>query len=372
MRIGKFIARIAAICGITMLAIPLLQCSRQGSPKGTKVGVILPLTGTLSEMGQYEKQAMELAADRLRASGANQQQLVFEDGKGDSKTVASAAQKLLDIDGVRILITSTTGASLAAKPLAERKNVPLLAFCMGSDVAHSSRSTVRFYVGIEEESQAIVDYLSSLPQDTRVGVLYASVAVWTTAINDIYIPFFEKHFRKPAVIEDYSLQDRDFRIQLTRLKNADAQVLVILGYGFEYQPIFTQMAELGLRDKVKIIGGWGFLYTPLPIQTLEGIRVAGPINVFRQGPSAAEFNTAFSREYGHPPNFDAAFAYEVIMKLPDILRILDRNGIADLKSSLTQRGEIQGVIGPYHFTNDGNMIVQTAVGTFRNGLIEAQ
>lgn len=363
----KTTIRSTFICAAVGLMITIGGCSKPSAPQQTtKVGVILPLTGILSEMGQYEKQAMELAIGQLSTNGI---ELVFEDGKGDNKVVAAAANKLVDVDGVKLLITSTTGASLTTRPIADGRNIPLLAFCMSSEVAAESKSTVRFYIGIEEESQAITNYLASLPKDTRVGVLHASVAVWTTAVSQIYRPFFREHFTESALIEEYNVKDKDFRAQLTKFKTSGVQVLVILGYGFEYEPIFTQMAELQLRNKVQIVGGWGFLYTPLTAQMVEGIHVAGPMYVFQRGPSGSGFEKAFANKYGRSPNFDAAFAYEVISQLPEIIQLMGTPSTPNLKAALVSKGTVNGVFGPYHFNQDGNMVVKTAVGVFRNGQI---
>jgi len=369
MKIGSTSMMRAVTLVAGLLVLLLTSCGKPVPTEKTKVGVILPMTGILAEMGQYEKQAMELALEHLRSTGKNDIELVFEDGKGDSKAVASAANKLLDVDKVRLLITSTTGASLAARPIAERGNLPLIAFCMGSDVASESKSTIRYYIGIEEESKAIINYLSSLPKDTRVGVLHASVAVWATAVKDIYQPFFSSHFTQRVMVEEYALKDKDFRPQLTRFKNTGVQVLVLLGYGFEYEPIFIQMSELQLRERLQIIGGWGFLYTPLTAQTVEGIHVAGPRYVFDRGQGGSTFESAFTKKYGRAANFDAAFAYEVVTRLPELLEALQSGPQKDLKTILVNKGEMDGVMGKYHFVQDGNMVVETAVGIFRNGQI---
>jgi len=373
MRSKKTVAALAVL--VICVGVVALVAMKQEQAKGDhhlKVGVILPLTGILAEMGQYEKEAMLLGLEKLREAGHHKVELLFEDGKGDKKAVAAAANKLLDVDEVDILVTSTTGASLTAQPIAERHGAPQLAFCMSSEVASRSSNTVRFYIGIEEETAAIVEYLRQLPEDTRVGILHASVAVWATAVGDFFAPFLASHFKHSAVVEEYDLKSKDFRAQLTSLKNAGVQVLVVLGYGFEYGPLFSQMSELGLREGLNIVGGWGFLYTPLGDDLLEGIRVAGPMYVFRRGQAGGEFERAFMKEYGHGPNFDAAFAYEVIVSLPRLFEIIEQVPKTGLKPQLEALGTVKGVMGDYHFSSAGNMIVQTATGVFRDGQIVGQ
>ncbi len=361
----SIVAALAAVIGVGLLGALL----RPEKPPGRiTVGVILPETGILAEMGQYERQAMELAAEHLKAEGKSVQ-LVFEDGKGDNKVVAAAANELVDVNDVDIFITSTTGASLTVQPIAERSHRPLLAFCMSSEIATTSPGTVRFYIGIEDESDALKRYLAEFPRDSKVGMLHADVAIWTTAVEHIYKPFIDQHFSAPPVIERYDLNTNTIRPQLTKLKSEGVKVLVILGYGFEYNRLFTQLEELKMRDSLTICGGWGFLYTNVAPNPLEGIRVAGPKYVFDRGARGADFEASFTKAYGRPPNFDAAFAYEVIRRLPDIENLLRKESRSQFKRALSDRQEFEGVMGKHRFTEAGNMIVETAVGVYRNGII---
>src|SRR5262249_38099747 len=117
----------------------------------------------------------------------------------------------------------------------------------------------------------------------------------------------------------------------------------------------------------EILGGWGFLYTSLPKDTIEGIRVAGPSYVFERTKQAEDFERRFSERYGRPPNFDAAFAYEVVRTLPELVRGMSAD--ANIKKRATELGAREGVVGKYSFTSDGNMIVSTGMGVYRDGVI---
>jgi branched-chain amino acid transport system substrate-binding protein len=343
----------------------------QTTPENTlTVGVILPQTGILAAMGQYERQAMELAAEDLVPSGCKIR-FLFEDGKGDNKVVAMAADKLLDIDRADVLITSTSSASEIAAPVAQRKNKLLLAFCMGSDIAPKFPDVVRFYVGIDEETHAILDYLKNLPSNTRLALLYSDAPVYKAAVQELYEPFFKQHFTNPVTIEEYELKTKDFAGQLTKIMVQDSNVLVLLGQGFEYELLFKRMIELRLREHLQIVGGWGFLYTTLPDQQVEGIHVAGPTYVFMKYKDGGDFEERFIKRYGHPPNFDAAFAYELIRKLPEIFEIYKSSSPDQFKRSLAKKGVLKGVMGNYSFNTEGNLIVETGMGVIHAGQITA-
>jgi branched-chain amino acid transport system substrate-binding protein len=347
----------------------LTGCGKKRESTKPKIGVILPQTGLLGEIGQYEKNAFDLAFDHLQQLNRKSFDAVFEDGRSDKKAVAAAANKLTDIDHVELLVTSTTGASLAAQPVAQRAHLPQLAFCMGSEVARNSPATVRFYIGVEEEAQAIIDFVRKNYAKNRVGILHASEAQWTTALKNIYHPTLDAFLSSPLVVEQYDVKDKDFRAQINRLQQANVDVVIILGYGFEFGPLFTQLHETGFAKKSAIIGGWGFLYTPVPADQLEGVYVAGPMYIYEKNSLGVSFDNAFFAKYGHHANFDAAFAYELAIRIPDVLDLISIKGQTALKAELAKQGEREGVFGKYRFAPDGNMIVETAVGRYRSGTI---
>lgn len=332
-----------------------------------KVGVILPLTGKLSPMGEVERNAMILAMGKVNAR-SRRLELIFEDGKGNPTEAATIANRLIDIEKVDLLITSTTGASLAVEPITTRAKKNLIAFCMDPDISRKSEYVVRFYEGIKEESDAILGYFDTAKGLAKVGVLYTNVPVFEKVVNEIYLPFLKQKKVSVPVIERYTLSDKDFRVPIFKMKQAGIDHLIILGYGFEYDNIFNQLAETGLlKGGLRIIGGWGFLYTPVDPLLLEGVLVSGPEYVFKE--QSDDFQKEYLKRYGKHPNFDAAFAYNVIMELGGLIKS-DINLGKPLKSTLAAKREFSGVVGRYYFLPEGAMIVKTGLGVYRRGIIQ--
>lgn len=331
-----------------------------------KVGVILPLTGKLAPMGEVERNAMILAMGKVNARSRHLE-LIFEDGKGNPTEAATIANRLIDIEKVDLLITSTTGASLAVEPITTRAKKNLIAFCMDPDISRKSEYVVRFYEGIKEESDAIIGYFDTAKGLAKVGVLYANVPVFEKVVNGIYLPFLKQKTVSVPVIERYALSDKDFRIPIFKMKQAGIDHLIILGYGFEYDNIFNQLAATGLlKGGLRIIGGWGFLYTPVDPPLLEGVLVSGPEYVFKE--QSDDFQKEYLKRYGKRPNFDAAFAYNVIVELEELIKH-NIDLTKPLKRTLIRKDESVGVVGRYSFSSDGDMIVKTGLGVYRNGVV---
>jgi ABC-type branched-subunit amino acid transport system substrate-binding protein len=241
---------------------------------------------------------------------------------------------------------------------------------MDPTISANDSSTVRFYIGVDEEAAELLGYLETLPRTERVAVLHAAVPVWRKIMASTYGPHLRRHFERPPTVEEYALQDKDFRAALGRVAASGATTLIVLGYGFEYPGLFKQMEELGLRRSLaRVVGGWGFLYAPLSPAQLEGVIVAGPQYVLGRAAAADSFAAAFEAVAKRPANFDAAFAYELVRTLPE-LRASGALTDSTIKRGVHALGRREGVVGTYRFTPRGDMIVETGLGVYRSGRLQ--
>jgi branched-chain amino acid transport system substrate-binding protein len=334
--------------------------------KAIKIGVILPLTGRLAQMGEVERNAMLLAEADVNKD-KKKIELIFEDGKGQPNEAITSARKLIDIDKVDLILTSTTGASLAVEPITTERKMNLVTFCMDPDVAKKSDYVIRYYQGINEESNGILGYFDRNPNVNKVGILYGRIPVWEKAVNDIYTPYFENKKIDVVYRESYDIGETNFKNTILKLKSSGANQLILLGYGFEYENIFKSLIDEGLLGNIQIIGGWGFLYTGLKKEQLEGIVVSGPDYVFNQTGSANDFFNAYKSKYGNAPNFDAAFAYTAITGIATQIKPDSIN--KPFKGLFKNSGKITDVVGEYSFNEHGEMITHFGLGIYKDGQI---
>ena len=103
-----------------IIAFVLTACAQQGiqgslitNPEQVKfngsykIGVMLALTGDAAAYGLPEQQAIKIAIDEINSKGGiNGKKLVpiYEDGKCNPKDGNSAAQKLINVDKVKVII----------------------------------------------------------------------------------------------------------------------------------------------------------------------------------------------------------------------------------------------------------------------------
>lgn len=330
--------------------------------KKYKVAIILPLTGKLAFMGEQEKKGMELAIKELNSK--KNIEFYFEDSKSDPKEAVTVALKQIQINHVNCIITSTTGASKAVQPIAEKNNVDLIAFCMDPTIANNSKYVSRLYESTDEEAEAFVSYINN-NSIKRIAILYNKVDAWQKAVDTKLIPVLKEKNINLVFNEQYAVGEKDLRNIVTKLKASNADHLILLSYGFEYPILIPMLKEYRIFPNTKILGGWGFLYPQMNKNLLNGIYVSGPEYVFRKDKLASEFIDLYKSNYKSTPNYDAAMAYNtiwLIMKYHNIKGDRLKNKLKNIKIQ-------ESVIGPYEIDNNGAMILKTTLGVYNNGEI---
>lgn len=97
-----------------------------GDEEVVKIGLIQPLTGDVASIGQDMKMAVELFLEENPVWAGKKVELVAEDGQCNGQQAASAAQKLINVDQVDIILgAGCSGETLAAAPVAEKAGVLL-------------------------------------------------------------------------------------------------------------------------------------------------------------------------------------------------------------------------------------------------------
>lgn len=349
----------AALC----LATVLFSCNQ--NTESIKLGAVIPLTGKLSEMGEAEKNGMNLAVEDLKKEGINLQ-LITEDSKSNPKDGVTAARKLIDIDQCNLILTSTTGTSAAVEPITTEKKLNLIAYCMDPDIAGKSDYVTRLYEGVESEAEAIKEFLKSDTSAKKIGLFFNRVEVWDKINKNNLKPFIEANGKEVVFLEDYAVGEKDFKNLVLKMKESKFDHLILLGYGFEFPQLFAELKGQGLLDKITVIGGWGFLYSKVAKEDLEGVLVAGPEYVFKNAELAAKFKQEYEAKYNTSPNFDAAMAYNTVYTIGKNLKLDDLT--APIKTKLANQN-FNGVVGEFSVDAKGNMVLKTSLGKYKNGVI---
>ena len=164
-----------------------------------KIGVILPLTGDLSVTGEKMYNGVQLAA----ASAPANVSFVYEDDHSDVTTGVTAANKLLSVDKVDMLlglynpdevkavdpIAVTAGKEIFTTNFCDTSFVPLTnVFCGYPGAAGQLATAVPMIKNKNLKKFALVDSNSSFGIDSRNGMKAIAKQVGASVVLDDFLP----------------------------------------------------------------------------------------------------------------------------------------------------------------------------------------
>ncbi|MEN9405658.1 MAG: hypothetical protein RLY47_617 [Candidatus Parcubacteria bacterium] len=214
-----------------------------------KVGFIAPLTGDAAVYGEPIRNVTKIAVDEINAAGGidgRMLEVIYEDGKCNGSDAVSAAQKLINIDGVKIIIGGfCSSESLAVEPITTAAGVFLISAGSSSpDLTGISDFFARTCPSDTAQGEALADIARNDKKWAKVAVIQEQTDYAMGLYNS-----FNKSFTAlggTTIREELPSTQTDFRTPLTKLKseNPDALFLSVQTVAMG-QKIIQQLQDLG-------------------------------------------------------------------------------------------------------------------------------
>lgn len=236
----------------------------EGSGEPVKIGVLLPYTGTFGIYGAQMETALRtrLEQDDAKAA-AHPIELVFEDDATDAGTAVTKATKMIEQDGVKIVICCAGSAStLAVAPILAEAGIPQVAPIPGAsdlqkfDTASSAAPTAA------ADAEKLGTYAFE-GLNYKTASLIISDYSYGREVGDAFTKGFTDAGGKVLESLYTPLGTQDFGSLLSSVPDAD----VLLGAfaGADALRFVRQYDEFGVKDRMPLIGH-GPIITELVLQ----------------------------------------------------------------------------------------------------------
>lgn len=347
----------AAFVAMALLGAALFGFNSPTSQSGgveIVIGFIGPLTGDGAAWGEIELNSIRLAVDEINESGGvdgRTIKVVAEDGKCDGKVAASAAQKLIDVNKVKILLVSCSQEVLPIASIAEQKKVLVLA----SYAAASNISDAGDYVF--RNSWTNRDMGRSLAEESRrAGATAAVITEHSEFATDLKNIFIEDYTGTLVADESFVQGEHDVRSQVTKILKTRPEVIVVNPIGpATGLAVLKQLKEQGYKGTV--IGN--FFGSSSEVQAAPEAKgmvyVADPsvANTREKQAFIAEYKTRFGAE----PSLEwpAVARYDAVHILANAMRDVGDDPTR-MKDWLYAMPAYTGLAGTYSFDTNGDAV----------------
>lgn len=341
------------------------------------IGFIGPLSGDVANFGNEAKDAIAIAIQEINESqyipGINLK-VIYEDGKCTGKDASAAAQKLVNIDGVKLILGGVcSGETLAAAKITEPAKVILLA-SFASNPAISQAGDFVFRNCIKDRDGGLAAGNLIIQRKLKRPASLGENTDYCLGLKDSLKEVLEKNGIKLVADEVINPTELDFRSVILRLRSKRPDVLFVnMQGGHKAGLVVKQIREMGLD--IPIIGNNVFSSADFKASAGGIDRINGII--FVDAPSivtdrAKALLAKYKRLHGDiiQSDFSIAFSYDAVYLLADAIRTvgLDTSKIRDYFYRLPN---FAGVAYNYHFDQNGDMVgVPYGVKQIRNGVVE--
>ena len=351
------------------------QGADSGSGKTVKIGVIAPLSGSLTALGLGIKNGVDLAVRQ-----ANEQNkikgwkvvLAAEDDTGVPDVGANAATKLSD-DKAVMGVVGTLNSSVAEKvaPILNSQKVVMVSpantnptLTQGNDPNKKMRP-FDYYFRVATTDLVQGPFAANYAYQTagkRTAVVIHDKKTYGQGLALQFKAQFEKLGGKVPAVETVEPEDKDFSAVLSRIRRFNPDMIY---YGGEYPAaslLTTQADQQGLR--VPLMGGDGiFSGTYINVAKAAGegdlaTSVGAPTDSL---PTARSFVDAYKAAgYADPYEAYGAYAYDaanvMINALAKVLADADEinDEVREQFRQAVQDGTIDGVTGKVAFDEFGD------------------
>lgn len=353
---------------LILVAITLISFfgDNQGeSGESLKVGVVFPLSGPAAVWGESMKGGVELAKRDLEEQGVKVE-IVYEDGEANPSKSVSAFNKLVDIDGVDVVLSALSGPTVPLVELAEEKGVPLIGIGLANEeFAVSSNYAYRVYTTNSEYADKIVSAINE-SNYKNIGLL-TRADEYGESLSKIINEDLSK--KGVSVAEEKILPtDTDYRTQIQKLKDSGVELVVFTGITPQELTNFASQKKVLFDESRLIIAGLQ-LSIDSTREELKDLVDGSQSFVFPYAMNNKEFQNKYENVFGQKPIFAATFGYDALMfaSLP-IQNGYKYGSIQEgLQKVVNNIDNMEGMSGDIKISKEGEINTEVSIATLKDG-----
>jgi len=360
---------------LLMLIGALMLPGAAGAADTVKIGLLAPLTGFAAADGLSVLNSVQLAVERVNQDGGllgRQVELVYYDDRADGKEAVALARKLIQQDQVAGVVGgSYSTPSRAVAPIFEDEEIPFVAaYAVHPDITQAGKFCFRNgFLGMVEGKSA--GYVSvELLKAKRIALLTSDNDFGRT-LAEGFKSYMTTQGKDAQIVfeQTYPFAEKDFKPYLSKVKEANPDLLFASGYYFQTGPVVKQARELGLN--VQILGEEGadspkFLEIAGP--SAEGFVIVTNLDRDDPRPVVQDFLKTFEERYKIQPDMVGASAYDAFMIICEGIRQAGSTDGPAIQQAIAATQDYNGLTGVLKgFTDIGEVVKEVQVQIVKDG-----
>ena len=297
--------KLLSVLLILTMVFCMAACGDSGTESETiKLGWMGSLTGDQAAFGICESQTLQMLVDQKNESGGilgKQIELIKYDTKGDAQEAVNVAKRLCAQDKVSAIMgPNASGQAIAIQSVLDQYHVSDMATVATNEkvtVQDGALKEYNFRVCFIDPEQGriagsfIVEYLKL----KKAAVLYDVNDDYGQGLTDYFVKTFTEKGGKIVAKEGYTAGDTDFTAQLTKIKEANPDIIFTPISYQDFINIHKQARTLGID--LPFLGGDACASEVLfdAADAVDGSYVINHVSL--SDPSGEDFRKQYAERY---------------------------------------------------------------------------
>jgi len=335
------------------------------------LGALFPLTGPNAVYGTLFSQGADLAVEHINADADfdGRLNIHYEDSQALPQPAVVGMNKLVNVDGVKFVLSAFSGVSQAIAPIGNRSHVLMV---NGGGVSPELAIGGYFLNDIplsDDEVNALLPHVVNDMGVKKLAVIH---------VNDPFGNGVNKVIKQRceelgcSVVSEISIDpgSTSFQSEVVKLRVARADAIYIASYGQQQNVIAKQLRDGGIRTQLLSYSAFGIPATQKLKATQGAIYTAEHID-YDANDMTRRFLKDFQARYGTRPNYYQINYYNAVRIYADLIARLHEEGREitgeNLSAALHDIETFDVVGGPISFRDDGTVQMPIEINQIEDG-----
>jgi branched-chain amino acid transport system substrate-binding protein len=352
-----------ALALLVLLLLPVGLLLAEGTPEETgpvKLGMYADLSAGTAQWGTDAEKGARLRVKEANAAGGvlgRQIELIVYDCKVSPTEAVKVYTRLAEQDKVAAVNGSLlSNTALAVSPVAATTKVPVVSRAMDErattpafnpdDPAHPGPANPYFFLlqpSAFQQAATIAGYAIDVLGMNSFASLYDKGNAYALYLAKGFSFYVKQRGKKMLGEFEFQSGDKDYKAQLTKIKELAPDGLFIPNYVPEDANAVKQSRELGLKARFLGNNSW---YKPM--DEVAGAAADGayfPNNIAFDDPSLQEFFRKYKAEYGEEPRLHSFSGYDDVGFMIEAVRKAGSTDPQKVRDAMEATRKFQGTIG---------------------------
>ncbi len=362
MAIGLAAAAIAA--PVTAQAQGVSSC-----PDPIPLALTSPLTSAIAIIGVQARTGAEDAIEQINNAGGvggKKFKLSVEDATASATTALNSLNRLLGSNPVVVFSSMISPHVFMQDEVVKRTGVPVIFAGTNAQLTRLGNPWFfRMHVHDGQLANLVPRYVVDTMKMKKPAIIAVSDDYGLGAAKEMQ-KTFESLGVKPVALETYGVSDRDMSAQLTNIKKAGADVMLVWGRPGDATLVLKQRRQLGID--IPVVGNSSVVSAAalnnLTAEEADGaVAIGGMIPQVTEDPKVQAFVKRVTDKYRVPPENFAVPYYDAVHMLKGVIEKVgcDRKAVRD---ELAKIRDFKGLLISYRADTYGDLA--HTLGVYRN------